>query len=227
KGKQYLLEDGSRGFSNLRTRLQSPSVILLAAVGVLLLIACTNIAGLLSARGMQRRHEMAVRLSLGATVGRVVRQLLVENIVLAALGGCCGLLIARWVITMLASLIGNGNPTSTLDVSIDGPVLATTAAVCLLASLLFGLLPAWQASRPDPVSGLRNGGFFGGAKKFIPARRLLVVVQVALSVVLLSGAGVLAQSLRKLETVDLDPYAFNRKQKYFNKRQVKRPQVVG
>jgi predicted permease len=201
--RDFLLADGSNGFADVRTRLQSPAIVLLAAAGLVLLIACANIAGLLSARAVERRYEMAIRLALGATPGRLIRQLLVESAVLAFLGGCCGLLFARWTTVLLTGLLDNGRPDSLLEVSLEKPVLAATLAGSILASVLFGLLPAWQASRPSLAGGLRQGGFFAAARRGLPIRRVLVVAQVALSIVLLCGAAVVARTLRNLQTVDL------------------------
>lgn len=199
----YLLEDGSRGFADARKRLASPSLLLMAAVGVVLSIACLNIAGLLSGRSMERQYETAVRFSLGATRARLVRQALVYSAVLALAGGSCGLLFAHWTVVLLIGLLNDGNPKAMLAVGLDIPVLLATMGVSVLASLLFGFLPAWQGSRPDPINGLRHGGFFGATRRFLPLRRVLVVAQVALSLVLLCGAGVLYRTLRNLQTVDM------------------------
>lgn len=198
---EYVLEDGSRGFGRARARLESTAIILLSGAGLLLLIACANIGGLLSARGIDRQYEMAVRLSLGASRGRLVRQLLVESAVLALFAGACSLLFAQWLVKALTTLLNDGKPASVVTVPLDSFVLGVTAAVSLLAAVLFGLVPALHTSHTDPSAALRQGGFFQ-AGRFGSARRLLVAAQVALSLILLCGAGVLAQSLRNLRTVD-------------------------
>jgi len=175
----------------------------MAAVGVLLLISCTNIAGLLSSRAIERRHETAVRLSLGAPRGRLIRQALIESAVLGVIGGSFGLLFADRTITLLTRLLYNGVPMAALDIGLEPAVLLATLGVSLFASLLFGVLPAWQSSTSRPLRDLREGGFFAGTRRFRPLRHLLVIVQVALSLILLYGAALFYRTLRNLQTVDL------------------------
>jgi predicted permease len=201
--EKFVLEDGSRGFSDLRSRLRTASLMLLIGVGLLLLITCANIAGLLSARAMGRQFEMAVRLSLGATRGRLVRQLLVESLVLGLVGGWMGYVLAHWGANALRNILQSNGVGAALDIKLDMTVFVVTMGVSVCAALLCGLLPAWQASATDPVVGLRAGGFFFARSRSPLVRRLLVVGQVALSLVLLSGAAVLVRTLRNLETVDL------------------------
>jgi predicted permease len=186
-----------------RTLSLGASALLLVAMAMVLLIACANIANLLLARASRRRREMAVRVSLGAARHQIVRQLLVESMLLAVLGAAAGLALAGWITGAITTLALPGVPvTLRLDLGLDGRVLGFTAVVALLTGLAFGLLPALRASRSDVVSALK--GDVGGVAR---SRRLglrggLVVTQVAVSLVLLVTAGLFVRSLTRAETVD-------------------------
>jgi predicted permease len=177
-------------------------LVLMGAVGLLLLIACANVTSLFLARAEARQPEIALRAALGASAGRLVRQLLTEGTVLALAGGLLGLLFAAWSVR---ALVVTAPPTlPRLDsVEIDGWVVAFTAAVTLSTAMLFGLAPALRAARPDLSASLGEGGRGGvagpGRQRF---RRCLVVGQIALAVVLAAGAGLLIQSFAKMRGVD-------------------------
>jgi predicted permease len=179
------------------------ATILMTVVGLVLLIACTNLAGLLLARAVSRRKEMAIRLAIGAKRGRLVRLLLTESMVLAILGGVLGLLMALWTASSLVSLQPPGPLRLSLDLGVGVNVLAFTALITILTGFLFGLAPALQATRPDvvpalkdEVTSLRPAG--GG----LAVRNGLVVLQVAVSLVLLIGAGLFLRSLTKAQHID-------------------------
>ncbi len=180
---------------------------LAAAVGAVLLVACANVANLMLARGAGRRREIALRAALGAGRGRVVQQLLVESLVLAAAGGALGLLLASWSLDALIALGGGGVPRLD-EVRLDGWVLGFTAALSLATGLAFGLLPALRASRPDLRATLLDGGRGGGRSAGRQRlRRGLVVAEVALSVMLVIAAGLLIRSFQRVLALDpgLDP----------------------
>ncbi len=194
-----LLPEG-RGISRPREHYQRPLGILTIVAGLVLLIACVNAANLLLTRSEARRKEIAVRLALGAGRGRIVRQLLMESQVLALLAGAAGWLLAWWGSSGLASLARTGPWAVDLNLAPDGRMLAYTAGLCLLAGLLFGLAPALAASKVELYSAVK--GASNGPGRF-RLGKLLVVVQVGLSLVLLVGAGLFVRTLRNLKSQDL------------------------
>jgi macrolide transport system ATP-binding/permease protein len=175
--------------------------IALAVVVFVLLIACANVGNLLLVRAFGRRHEMTVRLAVGAGRGRLLKQLLTEGLILSTLAAGGGLIVANWCRNLLVLLLpARGGVSMTLPGEIDGRVLALSAGVCLFSTLLFGLVPAIQTSKIDLASALKaeSGGVVGGRGRGL-VRSCLVLVQVALSFVLLVGAGLLFQSLRGIQ----------------------------
>jgi predicted permease len=199
RAQKIHLKPGIRGDST--PGFDSELRILLAVVGVVLLIACLNIANLLLARAVGRQREIAVRLSLGAGRGRVIRQLLTESILLAALGGLLGVLVAQWLVSGLLAVFSSGNDPIPFDLKLDMRILAFTGAVSFLTGILFGLAPALAATKVDLIPMLK-----GVEGEYRPLRRRLtkslVVAQVALSLALLIGAGLLIRSLQQLYRVD-------------------------
>lgn len=197
-------EAGAKGISLLRKRFSEPLKLLMAVVMLVLLIACANIAGLLLARGVTRRKEMAIRLAVGASHWRVLRQLLAESLLLAVTGGLLALLIAPWLISLLI------NTQSRLDLArtllgqgLDGRVLAFTALTTLVAGIIFGIFPAWQSSKAELVPVLKEeGGISSQRERRFTFRSLLVVSQLALAIVVLIGAGLCIKSLRNLLAID-------------------------
>src|SRR5882762_7438750 len=184
------LDPAARGFSPQRTSFEQPLMLLLTVVGLVLLIACANIANLLLARSMARQREIAVRLALGASPSRIRKQLLTESLLLAMIGGALGLLVSLWSTNVLLKIVATGRLSIDLDVHPNGRIFAFTAALCLLTGLLFGLAPAVRASRVA-VSAALNGSKenLGGSARWFSLGKVLVVLQVALSIVLLIGAG--------------------------------------
>jgi predicted permease len=203
--RQYLAFDPvAEGFSNLRARYATPLFVLMAMVGLVLLIACANTASLLLARGDRRRSEIAVRLSIGAGRIRIIRQLLTENFLLAALAAAAGLALARPSSELLVrNVLGATNGLVPFSTGADVRVLAFTVSIVVLTTLIFGLAPAFRATRIDLEAALRAGarGVREGSR--ITLQKLLVVSQMALTLILVVGAIWFAGSLRNLANVRL------------------------
>ncbi len=195
-----ILNPGAAGLGSLRRKYSKPLYVLLMMAGLILAITCANIANLLLARAAARRREMAVRLSLGAGRFRVVRQLLTESLMLAALGGTLGVLFAIWGVRSLTFLLSNGRENFTLHAELNWNVLGVTAAISVVCGLLFGLVPAIQSTGSDVMPALKNG--HGGG----PRRRgqyVLVVGQIAISFLILVAAGLFVRTLDKLHSIPL------------------------
>jgi predicted permease len=193
-------ESGS-GISSIREQYESPLWLLLGTAALVLVIACANLANLLLARASARQREIAVRLSLGASRRRVIRQLLTESLLLAGAGAMCGALLAGTLSASLVSFITTADRSVALDLGVDWRVLGFTAGLAVLTCVLFGLAPALKATRigADSVGILRAGGRgITAARDRVGLRRALVVCQVALSLVLLVGALLFARSLQNL-----------------------------
>ena len=208
KGR-LIVTSAAMGYSNLRNDFSTALIVLMCMVGLVLLIACANVANLLIARGFMRQKEIAVRLSLGASRGRLVKQLLVESLVLSFLGGIAGIALSVILTRGLLALIPTQGQPLLINAYPDGRILAFTAALTFVTAIVFGLLPALRASRPDPWTTLKDTvGSIAGAGGSLFLRKGLVTAQVALSFLLLFGAGLFVRSLQNLKTtetgVDLD-----------------------
>ena len=204
-------QPGARGASTLNNGFGEPLKLLMALVALVLLIACANLANLLLARGAARQREFAVRLSIGAGRGRLIRQLLTESFLLAMLGAALGVVLAQWADSLLLRMVsprGNSLGQEAIQLSLrpDARVLAFTFAVATLTALLFGLIPALRATRLDLSPMLKSGSsgatVEGHSRRF-PVGKILVVTQVSISLVLLVAAGLFAHSLERLSEVRL------------------------
>jgi len=200
---QLYLVPGGRGLPNLRNNFSQPLLALMAMVGIILLIACANIANLLLARAAAREREIAVRLSIGASRFRLVRQLLVECVLLSVCGTACGSALAYWLSDILPKWASSGSTPIPLSLAPDARVFFFSAAIAILTGIAFGLAPALQGTRVQPIHALKSSGraATGGGSRW-SLKQTLVVLQVALSLVLLVGAGLFVRTLRNYSTMD-------------------------
>ena len=193
----------STGVSNLRGRYQQPLWVLMAVAALVLLIACANLANLMLARATAREREIAVRLALGASRLRLVRQLLAESLLIAAIGAALGAVLAQSFSALLVSLISTDSSRVFVNLRSDWRVLAFTIGLAALTCLLFGLTPAVRATRQSAGAAMKAGGRgTTDTRERFGLRRVLVVVQVALSLVLIVGALLFVRTVRNLATVD-------------------------
>ncbi len=198
----FNIAPAASGVSGVRFQYRLALLTLMVVVGVVLLIACANVANLLLARGAARQREIAIRMALGSGRARLIRQLLTESLLLSFGGAALGIVFAQWGTRLLINLISTSRSSVFLNLSVDGRMLAFTAGVAILTGLLFGLAPAWRGTRVDPQSAMKanargviEGSRFGLAK-------MLVMIQVALSVVLVVGAGLMLGTFWKLSSLD-------------------------
>ena len=201
------LQPGARGSSALHGRLGQPLKLLMVLVGLVLLIACANVANLLLARGEARQKEFVMRLAMGAGYWRLIRQLLTETLLLAMLGGIAGVALAQWADALLLRMVSAqaGNAAMQLNLQLDARMLAFTVGLTLLTAILFGLAPSLHVTRLNlsPILKSTNAGSTGGGSRRLPVGKLLVIAQVAVSLILLVAAGLSVRSLARLSEVHL------------------------
>lgn len=197
-----VLEPASRGLSFLRAQFSKPLQVLMAMVALVLLIACANVAGLLMARASAREQEFAIRLGIGASRGRLVRQLLTESLLLSFLGGAVGLLFARWSAEAMATFVSTVKDPVGLDVSVNMHVFGFAALAAAITGIVFGVAPALQGTRLDLTAALKQRGASSGGAIGTTLRQALVSGQVALAVLLVAGATLFAFSLQNLKKID-------------------------
>ena len=203
RAKQVVVERGHRGQSDVQAEAQTPLILLFCVTGVVLLIACANIANLLLARGATRAMEMGVRLALGAGRGHLLRQLLTESLLLAALGGAASVFVARGTLAFIASMLP-ADAVASLQFGLAPGVLLFAAALAIGTGLLFGMFPALHSTRGDLVTVIRsNAGQIAGGRVAARFRTTLVTVQIAMSTALLISAGFFIKSLANVSRVDL------------------------
>lgn len=199
---KLLVEPGQRGLSSFRNQFSTPLVVLMSLVGLVLLIACANVANLLMARAPARQREIGIRLALGASRSRIIGQLLMESVMLALLGGALGVLVSIWTGDLLLGALPFESATQAFSSTPDARVLAFALAVSLLTGVVFGLMPAWQTTRLQLVSALKEEGGAVVSTGHVRWRKGLVVAQVALSLLLLVGAGLFVRSLWNLRALN-------------------------
>jgi putative ABC transport system permease protein len=194
---------GGSGISRLREQYSRPLTLLLGIAGLVLLIACVNLANLMLARASGRQREIAVRLAMGASRARLARQLVTEGLLLAVTGASLGLLLARWLSRFLVSFLATGNDPTFVAMPQDFRIFAFTAALAILTCLVFESIPVLRATRTDPGEALKSGGrSLTQGRERHGLRRALITSQIAVSLVLLTGTLLFVRSLRNLETVD-------------------------
>lgn len=207
---ELALEPGGAGLDSLRRQYSKPLYVLMTMVGLILAIACANLANLLLARAAARRREIAVRLSLGAGRWRIVRQMLTESVLLAVTGGTTGLFVAFAGVRMITWLIANGRENFTLHASLNWPVLGFTFALSVASGLVFGLAPALESTKGDFTPALKAGrsqGWRTGHGIRPRMGHVLIVAQIAVSLLLVIGAGLFIRTLSNLHSIDV---GFNR-----------------
>jgi predicted permease len=203
KARELQVADARRGQSSIHREASTPILLLFSITGIVLLIACANIANLLLARAANRSMEMAVRLSLGASRRQLLAQLLTESVMLAVIGGVVSLVVAHWTLVGLTTILPS-EATQSMDFVIQWPAVAFAAGISLATGLLFGLFPALHSTRPDLVTALRNNsGKLSGGRSAARFRSTLVTAQIALSMSLLIAAGLFIRSLSNVSRVNL------------------------
>ena len=201
---QLRLESMAKGLDDLREQYSQSFLLLMGMVGLVLLLACANVAGLLMSRAATRQREIAMRISLGASRAAILRQVLVESVLLGVLGGAFGLLVARWAGGLLSSLLQNSGDPLQLALHLDGRVLAFTSVVSILSGILFGLGPSLAAIRVQPLTTLKqNSGNTTMSTGRFRTGKVLVAAQFALCLILLLAAGLLLRTLQALQGVNL------------------------
>lgn len=198
----FVLEDGSRGLNYSGRRFAQPLYVLLAFVGFVLLLACANIANLMLARASARQREMGVRLALGAGRWRILRQVLTESLMISAMGGALGLVLGYMGRTTLPKLLANAWEHSNLNVPFDWRVFAFTAGVTIVTGVLFGIAPAWASTRAEIGTALKEGGKTTTRHRKGWSGKAIVTFQVALSTMLVVGAGLFLRTLINLNSID-------------------------
>jgi predicted permease len=201
EGQSIRIEPTGFIIPELRSAVVSFTWVLMAAVALVLLVTCTNLAGLLLARATDRRREIAIRLAMGASRFRLIRQLLVESLLLSIVGGAAGVLFAVWIIKILVGLKPPIDFPLTIEVSLDWRVMLFSLAVSVIAGAVFGLAPALQATRPNLLNTLKDTSAQGGGGR-TRLRSGLVVAQIAISLVVLVGAGLVVRTLQQLQTMN-------------------------
>jgi macrolide transport system ATP-binding/permease protein len=208
---ELIIKEGAGGLDSLRRQYSKPLYVLLTLVGLILLLACANVANLLLARAAVRRREIALRLSLGAGRSRIVRQLLTESVLLASLGGALGVLIAIWGIRFLTLLLANGRNNFTLHADLNWHVLAVAVVLSLLTGVLFGLAPALQSTRVDVMPALKETRVGQPVARHsfrrLSLSHVLLVGQIGISLLMLVAAGLFVHTLSNLQSIEL---GFNR-----------------
>ncbi|MGD0913492.1 MAG: ABC transporter permease [Terracidiphilus sp.] len=200
---RLVLSDGSRGLGSTASYFKKPVYVLMALTGFVLLLACANIANLMLARGAQRQREMSVRLALGASRGRILRQLLSESLLLATIGGAGGLLVGYLGRNLIPALMSNAWDQNRPQAPMDWGVFAFSAAVTLLTGFVFGLAPAWLATRSEVSSSLKESAQTTSRRRRGLGGKSIVAFQIALSTVLVVGAGLFLRTLYALDTIDV------------------------